>query len=343
MTEITREPAPSYARGTTAVPLLGETIGANLRRTVERFGEREALVVRPPGLPRHLRRAVGAGRPRGRAGCSRAGSQKGDRVGIWSPNRFEWVVVAVRRPRGSARSSSTSIPAYKAAELEHALNKAGVSAARSLARGFRQRTTARCWTRSASAALRCEQALVLEDDWDDLLAAGAARRRGGARRSARRALRSTTRSTSSTPRARPASRRARRSRTTTSSTTATSSAARSRYTEHDRVCIPVPFYHCFGMVLGNLGVHHARRLRRRPRRGVRPARRRSRRSRRSAARRSTACRRCSSPSSSEPGFARVRPLLAAHRDHGRRALPDRGDEAGAGSTCTWTRSRSPTA
>ena len=63
---------------------------------------------------------------------------------------------------------------------------------------------------------------------------------------------STTRSTSSTRAAPPASPRARRSPTTTSSTTATSSAAMLGYTERDRVCIPVPLYHCFGMVLGNL-------------------------------------------------------------------------------------------
>ena len=70
--------------------------------------------------------------------------------------------------------------------------------------------------------------------------------------SARPSSTSTTRSTSSTRRARRASRRARRSRTTTSSTTASSSARRSATRRDDRVCVPVPFYHCFGMVLGNL-------------------------------------------------------------------------------------------
>ena len=68
------------------------------------------------------------------------------------------------------------------------------------------------------------------------------------------------------------------------------------YTEQDRVCLPVPFYHCFGMVMGNLGGHLARRVHGDPgpvlRPGGHPARGRS----RSAAPRSTACRRCSSPS-----------------------------------------------
>ena len=69
---------------------------------------------------------------------------------------------------------------------------------------------------------------------------------------------STTRSTSSSPAAPPASRRARRSATTTSSTTAISSPRRSGSQAGERLCIPVPLYHCFGMVMGNLGcITHA--------------------------------------------------------------------------------------
>ena len=69
------------------------------------------------------------------------------------------------------------------------------------------------------------------------------------------------------------------------------------YDEHDRVCIPVPFYHCFGMVMGNLGctTHGATMVV--PEAGVRPGGGARRPCRRSAARASTACRRCSSPSS----------------------------------------------
>ena len=79
------------------------------------------------------------------------------------------------------------------------------------------------------------------------------RQRRRARRPARRRCDPTTRSTSSTRRARPGSRRAPRSPTATSSTTATSSPALQGFTPADRLCIPVPFYHCFGMVMGNLG------------------------------------------------------------------------------------------
>ena len=109
------------------------------------------------------------------------------------------------------------------------------------------------------------------------------------------------------------------------------------YTEADRVCIPVPFYHCFGMVLGNLGVHHPRRHDGGPGAGVRPARH---------ARRPSQAERCTSlygvptmfiAELGHPDFDRLRPVVAAHRDHGRLAVPGRGDEAVRRRRCTWTR------
>ena len=81
-------PALSYAHGASLVPLLGETIGANLRRTVEAFGDREALVVRHQNFRatyRELWEQVGLAA----RGLIARGIRTGDRVGIWSPNRFE--------------------------------------------------------------------------------------------------------------------------------------------------------------------------------------------------------------------------------------------------------------
>ena len=99
------------------------------------------------------------------------------------------------------------------------------------------------------------------------------------------------------------------------------------YTEADRVCIPVPFYHCFGMVIGNLActTHGATIVMPAP--SFEPAA--TLRGRRGGAvhEPATACRRCSSPSSAIPTFARLRPVVAAHRDDGRLAVPGRGDEA----------------
>ena len=133
----------------------------------------------------------------------------------------------------------------------------------------------------------------------------------------------TTRSTSSTRPARPASPRAPRSATATSSTTATSSASCCDYTEADRVCIPVPFYHCFGMVMGNLActTHGACIVIPAP--GFDPAAT-LRAARTSGARRSTACRRCSSRVVL-PDFADYDLSQRAHRHHGRIPLPRRAD------------------
>lgn len=131
----TVSPNLSYDHGSTTVPLLAETIGANLRRTAARFGEREALVVRHQNYRASYRelweqvdlaaRALMAG-----------GVRKGDRVGIWAPNRYEWVVTQFATARIGAILVTIN-PAYKANELEYALHKAGVSVL-VMARGFRR-------------------------------------------------------------------------------------------------------------------------------------------------------------------------------------------------------------
>src|SRR5437868_1176997 len=104
----------SYAHGTGSEPLLGETIGDNLRRTADRFPDRDALVVRHQNVRlswRELWDATG----RVARGLLALGVQKGDRVGIWAPNRFEWVVVQYATARLGAILVNIN-PAYKATE-----------------------------------------------------------------------------------------------------------------------------------------------------------------------------------------------------------------------------------
>jgi fatty-acyl-CoA synthase len=241
-------PAPSYVHGASAMPLLGETIGENLRRTVERHGNREALVVRQQGF-----RATYAELWDLTARCARGlmarGVEKGNRVGIWAPNRAEWVILQYATARMGAILVNIN-PAYKTAELEYALNQSGVSLL-VLARAFRTSDYVGMLdeVRDRCAALR--ESIVLEDGWDALLA--------DADRVASEQL---------------AAREAELQFDDpiniqyTSGTTGFPKGATlshhnilnngffigefCRYTEADRVCIPVPFYHCFGMVLGNL-------------------------------------------------------------------------------------------
>jgi fatty-acyl-CoA synthase len=240
--------ALSYSHGVSPVPLLGETIGENLRRTVERHGTREALVVRSQGFRATYRELWELSGLAAR-GLLVRGVERGDRVGIWAPNRYEWVVTQYATARLGAILVNVN-PAYKAGELEYALNQSGVSLL-VMSRGFRE-TDYRALlsgVRENCRALR--EVLVLEDDWEGLL--------GDGRRVAEEAL---------TERERVLQFDDPINIQYTSGTTgrpkgATLShhnilnnafylAVNLRYTEKDRVCIPVPFYHCFGMVMGNL-------------------------------------------------------------------------------------------
>src|SRR4051794_21545344 len=159
----------SHARGRTDVPLLNETIGACLRRSVAMFPEREALVVGHQGY-RATYAELWLDVDRAARALVAAGVHVGDRVGIWAPNRYEWVVIQYATARIGAILVTIN-PAYKAAELRHALNQAGVSLLVHAA-GFRG--TNYSWMldsiRPECRALR--ETIVLERDWDAFLADG---------------------------------------------------------------------------------------------------------------------------------------------------------------------------
>jgi fatty-acyl-CoA synthase len=241
--------APSYVHGASSVPLLGETIGANLRRTVDRFGDREALVVRHQEYRATYtdlwEQAEAVAR-----GLLARGVKKGDRVGIWSPNRFEWVLVQYATARIGAILVNIN-PAYRTAELEYVLNQAGITFL-ILARAFRQADYSRMLGEVRGRCPELREALVLEDGWEALL------RDGRESRLAERLAR-----VEATLQFDDPINIQYTSGTTGFPKGATLShhnilnngyfiGAALRYTERDRVCIPVPFYHCFGMVLGNL-------------------------------------------------------------------------------------------
>src|SRR5262245_42604633 len=84
--------ALSYAHGTSPIPLLGETVGEALHRTVKRFPEREALVVRSQGY-RATYRELWDSITQAARGLLAMDIKKGDRVGLWAPNRFEWLIL----------------------------------------------------------------------------------------------------------------------------------------------------------------------------------------------------------------------------------------------------------
>jgi fatty-acyl-CoA synthase len=125
---------PSYLCGASTQPLLGETIGQNLRRTVERFPDREALVSVHQGY-RATYRQLWQETSLVARGLMVRGVKKGDRVGIWAPNRHEWVVMQYATARVGAILVNVN-PAYRVHELEYALKQSGVSTL-VMARAFR--------------------------------------------------------------------------------------------------------------------------------------------------------------------------------------------------------------
>src|ERR1700759_2119681 len=109
----------SYARGPADSPLLEETIGERLRRVCERFADREALVVRHQEYRATWGEVFAEVELVARALIAN-GVSAGDRVGIWAPNRYEWVIVQWATARVGAILVTIN-PAYKAVELKYAL------------------------------------------------------------------------------------------------------------------------------------------------------------------------------------------------------------------------------
>jgi fatty-acyl-CoA synthase len=238
----------SYAHGAAAAPLLGQTIGDNLRATAERHPDREALVVRSQGFRatyRELWQSV--------TDCARGllalGVRAGDRVGVWAPNRSEWVVVQYATARIGAILVNVN-PAYQAPELEYVLNQAGVSVLL-YARGFRQSDYVAMVDAVRPRCTALRQTILLETEWDSLLERG---HTVGV--DALEKIEATlqfddpinlqyTSGTTGFPKGATLTHR-------NILNNAYFLALALGYTEKDRVCVPVPFYHCFGMVMGNL-------------------------------------------------------------------------------------------
>ena len=238
----------SYVHGASEKPLLGEPIFQNLRRSAGRFGNREALVVAHQDYRATYEELV-AQREDVARGLMARGVKHGDRVGIWSPNRYEWVVVQYATAAMGAILVNIN-PAYRTSELEYALNQSGISFL-ILAAGFRQADYRAMLAEVKGRCPELREALVLEDGWEAL-------KRDASKVSAQELHEVEATLQFDDP----------INIQYTSGTTGFPKGATLthhnilnngffigetlKYTERDRVCIPVPFYHCFGMVLGNL-------------------------------------------------------------------------------------------
>ncbi len=240
----------SYARGEAAPPLLEETIGARFERTVAARPDGEALVDVASGRRwtwRELDDAVDLV-ARGLIGY---GIEQGDRVGIWAPNCPEWTIVQLATAKIGAVLVNIN-PAYRTHELAYALNQSGLRLLLAVS-AFKTSDYRAMVAEVASECPALERAVFVDtDDWAALVAAGedqpadAVGRRAAGLDPGDAINIQYTSGTTGYPKGATLSHR---------------NILNNGYfvtelidfTEEDRLCIPVPFYHCFGMVMGNLG------------------------------------------------------------------------------------------
>ncbi len=245
-------PLPSYTNGVWDAPMLGDTIGDNFDRTVAAHADRDALVDRPSGRRwtyAELRRDVDAVA----VGLLKRGIGKGDRVGIWAPNCPEWTLIQFATAKIGAVLVNIN-PAYRAHELKYVLDQAGIRLLVS-APEFKSSDYAGMIEEVRPQCPDLEMVVLLGSaEWSKLASDGNAVH-------------------AADPSLLPAAQAALSSDDPiniqyTSGTTGFPKGATlshhnilnngyfvgelCHYTENDRVCIPVPFYHCFGMVMGNL-------------------------------------------------------------------------------------------
>jgi len=258
----------SYASGISSVPLIGNTIGVHFDKAAERWAGRDALVVRHQNIRwdyGELKDKVDAFA----AGLLALGLSPGDRIGIWSPNNSEWVVTQFATAKAGLILVNIN-PAYRLAELEYALNKVGCKAL----------ITASAFKGSSYVDMLCELSpeidrsapgklqsrrlpslttLIRISDgeasgflrFDDVLCMGGDRYRAQIADLASKLQFDDainiqfTSGTTGAP----------KGETLTHHNILNNGyfiGEAQRLTDRDRVCIPVPLYHCFGMVLGNL-------------------------------------------------------------------------------------------
>ncbi|MFY0407663.1 AMP-binding protein [Solicola sp. PLA-1-18] len=251
MTQVTPTSVlPSYAAGPADVPLLGDTIGQNLERTVAAHGDREALVEVETGR-RWTYAELDADVDRVARGLLAAGVGKGDRVGIWAPNRAEWTLVQYATAKIGVVLVNVN-PAYRTHELGYAIRQSGMRMLVS-ATTFRTSEYRQMVEEVRGDCPELTQVVYLDDEsWDALLSSGE-RQPADAVATAMAALSPDdpiniqyTSGTTGYPKGATLSHHNLLNNGYFTTETI-------GFTHEDRLCIPVPFYHCFGMVMANLG------------------------------------------------------------------------------------------
>jgi fatty-acyl-CoA synthase len=243
------ERAASYVSGPSSEPLLGETIGDNLDRVAAAHPDVECLVSRHQGLRFTYAELVAAVDE-----CARAflalGVERGDRVGIWSPNRAEWAIVQYATAKVGAILVNVN-PAYRTSEVEYALRQSGTSVL-VVAPTFKTSDYAAMVAEVRPNLPALREVIVLGREWDSFLARGSEvsvdrlRERQASLQFDDPINIQYTSGTTGFPKGAVLSHH-------NILNNGYNVTAIQRLGVGDKLCIPVPLYHCFGMVMGNLG------------------------------------------------------------------------------------------
>lgn len=238
----------SYSHGIGDIPLKGETISESLRQTVEKYPDSEALVVVQQDY-RVTYKELWEQVEEVAKSLIAYGVKKGDRVGIWAPNRFEWVLVQFATTRVGAIMVNIN-PAYRASALKYALEQSQIGLLIA-SHYFRKTDYVEILNHVKPECKYPQRTVIMERDWEKFIEAG--KKVSDAELAEREAILQFddpiniqyTSGTTGYP----------KGATLTHHNILNNGffiGERLRYTNKDRVCIPVPFYHCFGMVLANM-------------------------------------------------------------------------------------------
>lgn len=238
----------SYVYGASSVPLLGQTIGGNLKKTVEKYPNQEALVCVHQGYRATYQEFYNQTTAVAKA-LIFLGAKAGDRIGIWSSNRYEWVLLQYATARIGTILVNIN-PAYRTHELTYVINQSGIRNIFS-SLSFKTSNYKEMVEYAKEVCPSLEHEIFFDDNWEDFLNKG--------QDISDDTLHSFeehvqfddpvniqyTSGTTGFPKG-----------VTLSHHNILNNGyfigIRLKYSEKDRVCIPVPFYHCFGMVIGNI-------------------------------------------------------------------------------------------
>lgn len=238
----------SYVYGTSEIPLLGQTIGANLKSTVEKYPHQEALVCVHQNYRATYQEFYNQTTAVAKA-LLFLGAKAGDRIGIWSSNRYEWVLLQYATARIGTILVNIN-PAYRTHELTYVLNQSEVRFIFS-SLSFKTSNYKEMVEYAKEVCPSLEHEIFFDENWEHFVNNG--------QEISDEVLHSFeehvqfddpvniqyTSGTTGFPKG-----------VTLSHHNILNNGyfigIRLKYTEKDRVCIPVPFYHCFGMVIGNI-------------------------------------------------------------------------------------------